>query len=688
MKLKSIEIINFRRFYGSQTIEFSVDDEKSWTFVHAENGTGKSNFLSAINWVLYGELTKGSENPDNIINTTHALEKKQLAYAEVKLEILTDENKSLRLIRKITKKTPDPILKAYWINDIGDSKKIPESLYESLINSFLPKELSQYFLFHGEGVKNLTNNKKNIDQAVRDIQGITDANQILEDIAEAQTKILKEMEKDKKNSKRKRDLLKEINLITENIKKHKGIIDEKTEERDSANSLIDEITKVIEESDHAKMKEIEKNINFWERDLNIKNTNLNNHLSSKYKNSQLYAGEIMNFSVSKKFDEIQKNLEQKGQWPGDLSTELIESIIEKKECICGNCVEVGSDEFKNLNTWIEKATSKEYTSEAMGLSNISDVSDTLERFQSANVDFETTKGMLEEEISILKNKIIEEKPKLKGFDKDIDGLIEQRDKLKNDRDKYNDDIKTSNNIIGVNKAKRSPLQIQLDGIKGNEDNPLDQKVQFLKEAESRLETILSSTIKKAQQFIQEKMKSYIDEFATKDFSLDFENHGGWFPVLKEKNIGGVYTEGGDSTGEKLLKNVAFVGALVEHCNSKNDSDNKFQIKGAKPPLVVDAPFGDGDDRYSAAIANILIMSNAQQVIVFLSKKHYNGGFEAVIEPKNVVGRRYILENYTTKNELKKIKDVEDNKHIIIGKKKHKQIFEAEEFGYSKFKEVS
>ena len=68
------------------------------------------------------------------------------------------------------------------------------------------------------------------------------------------------------------------------------------------------------------------------------------------------------------------------------------------------------------------------------------------------------------------------------------------------------------------------------------------------------------------------MKSYIDEFATKDFSLDFENHGGWFPVLKEKNIGGVYTEGGDSTGEKLLKNVAFVGALVEHCNSKNDSD--------------------------------------------------------------------------------------------------------------------
>ena len=137
----------------------------------------------------------------------------------------------------------------------------------------------------------------------------------------------------------------------------------------------------------------------------------------------------------------------------------------------------------------------------MGLSNISDVSDTLERFQSANVDFETTKGMLEEEISILKNKIIEEKPKLKGFDKDIDSLIEQRDKLKNDRDKYNDDIKTSNNIIGVNKAKVS-LQIQLDGIKGNEQSSRS-KVQFLK-GESRLETILSSTIKEAQTLFKKR----------------------------------------------------------------------------------------------------------------------------------------------------------------------------------------
>ena len=48
------------------------------------------------------------------------------------------------------------------------------------------------------------------------------------------------------------------------------------------------------------------------------------------------------------------------------------------------------------------------------------------------------------------------------------------------------------------------------------------------------------------------------------------------PSSERKNIGGVYTEGGDSTG-KVLKNTS---AIVR--NSKNDSDNKFQIKGAKP----------------------------------------------------------------------------------------------------------
>ena len=60
MKLISLRVKDFRRFYGDQEIKFSSDPKKTFTIIHAENGTGKSNLLNAINWCLYGELVKGT----------------------------------------------------------------------------------------------------------------------------------------------------------------------------------------------------------------------------------------------------------------------------------------------------------------------------------------------------------------------------------------------------------------------------------------------------------------------------------------------------------------------------------------------------------------------------------------------------------------------------------------------------
>lgn len=45
MKLRKLELKNFRQFYGQQSVEFSTDREKNITLIHAENGTGKTAFL-------------------------------------------------------------------------------------------------------------------------------------------------------------------------------------------------------------------------------------------------------------------------------------------------------------------------------------------------------------------------------------------------------------------------------------------------------------------------------------------------------------------------------------------------------------------------------------------------------------------------------------------------------------------
>ena len=52
IKLVSIEIQNFRQYYGNQKINFS-SREDGFTVIFGKNGEGKSNLLNAINWCLY-----------------------------------------------------------------------------------------------------------------------------------------------------------------------------------------------------------------------------------------------------------------------------------------------------------------------------------------------------------------------------------------------------------------------------------------------------------------------------------------------------------------------------------------------------------------------------------------------------------------------------------------------------------
>ncbi len=56
MKLSKVIIENYRGFYGKNIIEFDVEKkDKNINLIIARNDTGKTTFLNAIYWCLYGE---------------------------------------------------------------------------------------------------------------------------------------------------------------------------------------------------------------------------------------------------------------------------------------------------------------------------------------------------------------------------------------------------------------------------------------------------------------------------------------------------------------------------------------------------------------------------------------------------------------------------------------------------------
>jgi DNA sulfur modification protein DndD len=68
MRLLSLELNNFRGFYGHHRVEFAAEDERRVTIFHGENGAGKTNLLNAIHWCVTGNFTPRFQDRQLLVN--------------------------------------------------------------------------------------------------------------------------------------------------------------------------------------------------------------------------------------------------------------------------------------------------------------------------------------------------------------------------------------------------------------------------------------------------------------------------------------------------------------------------------------------------------------------------------------------------------------------------------------------
>ena len=55
MLIDKIILRNFRVYYGSNELNLSIDPEKNVSIISGQNGFGKTSFLTALVWCLYGK---------------------------------------------------------------------------------------------------------------------------------------------------------------------------------------------------------------------------------------------------------------------------------------------------------------------------------------------------------------------------------------------------------------------------------------------------------------------------------------------------------------------------------------------------------------------------------------------------------------------------------------------------------
>lgn len=193
MRIKSIELRNFRAYQGVTRIEFPEPKGKdNITLISGKNGFGKTSFLTSILWGFYGKLISKVEDKykKEIRNSggydsylkglfNKYQKKEKLMLVEI---VLTDilipsiPCKEVKIIRTFNyAKSKEDLFVFIDGNQNELTKKIG---YETFINDFiLPREIAKFFFFDSEKIVSLAEAKtseelRDLSKAYSEVLGI------------------------------------------------------------------------------------------------------------------------------------------------------------------------------------------------------------------------------------------------------------------------------------------------------------------------------------------------------------------------------------------------------------------------------------------------------------------------------------------------------------------------------------
>ena len=164
MEIKKIEFFNFGPFYGSHQLEVDVEPDKPLILIRALNDVVKTSFLKAFKFCLYGNsadpigVGTGLEL-DKVPNRKAALEKDGESSVLLAFDHDGDDYEVKRTIHfKKVKEFADPPEITKWnyqIKKHGNMIIDPPTLglqrdFDTMIESWLPKDISTFFFFDVE----------------------------------------------------------------------------------------------------------------------------------------------------------------------------------------------------------------------------------------------------------------------------------------------------------------------------------------------------------------------------------------------------------------------------------------------------------------------------------------------------------------------------------------------------------
>jgi DNA sulfur modification protein DndD len=211
MKVDEIALKNFGPYFGEHRIELTTSPAAPVIVMHGENTWGKTSFINAIRWCLYGRV-RGIDRRDKAV--WRLVNRDAFAAGErlmsVKLTFAHD-GKPYVLERQLGfNEQPDPGTKfSPRVSLIADGSFVDEARIAERVGAILHEDISRFFLFDAEMldefeklVEQFDGNANVVKQQIEQVLGLPALRLAEEDLADLQTVAGRKQFKSIKASKR------------------------------------------------------------------------------------------------------------------------------------------------------------------------------------------------------------------------------------------------------------------------------------------------------------------------------------------------------------------------------------------------------------------------------------------------------------------------------------------------------
>lgn len=669
MKFKCIKLQDFMRYKGKVKIDFSTDPVNNATVILGDNTGGKTTLAQAFRWCLYEDVinTKHNKKKDVVLLNNEVVSSMTVnsPAKSVIVEITIEDGKREYVFNRkaeFRRKSGGP--NDYSVSQLGESQftlqiredgEIQDRIFNDIekgnpvstvVNSILPKSLSNYLFFDGERWNDEKNKSQDIQKSIETILGLSGVQAMMRHLKTDRFNVISVLKSHIKNNSE------EMNRLTE-------LVNKANREGQASN---DEMIKLQEQ-----ISEREPIVNYLKEQLE------SNRSAEEYQNrlrrckaertrleenqDRYYAEFVKFFSTSARFfasgllpeiTEAIQSIDLEGKDIPGVTIDTVDYLIEHGECLCGAKAVPGSATLATLEK-LKKLIPPETIGGVAGQlqEKIADWKNQsltfVEDAESKAVIYRDGRDALDEkedEEARLENRI-DRKLNLADVRKRYNELEQ---KIRNLHSQYS----RAEGARNASFTSRDGYQARIDELAKASDNN-KEVLRAVAYAEAVYEKA-ANVIKEKEQYVFQDLNILIRDNFEKMFNgkekyakleKDYRVHVYYHQLGQSRN----YEETTLSNGEMIAINYVFIVSVLqlakryadeenaeeqEHktdsigvlLNTVKDSLQNTDATGTlRLPLVLDAPFSNLSNANTGLVASRL-PEFAEQVIIFMLDKDW------------------------------------------------------------------